>query len=118
VAALVIIVVVLAGALGLLAHRRLSRRLATESQDSAEGIPLTDLLAPVRILVALVLAFVLVQTFSSYEDASDAANDEASAVSTEAVAAALLPSPTGPQLVGLLRCYARAVAGPGWRRSR
>ena len=114
VAALVIILVVLAGALGVLAHRRLARRVVTESQDSAEGIPVTDLLAPVRILVALVLAFVLVQTFSSYEDASDAANDEASAVSTEAVAAALLPSPTGPQLVGLLRCYARAVAGPGW----
>lgn len=114
VAALVIIVVVVAGALGLLAQRRLATRGGTESQDSAEGIPLTDLLAPVRILVALVLAFVLVQTFSSYEDAGDAANDEASAVSAEAVAAALLPAPTGPDLVGLLRCYARAVAGPGW----
>jgi hypothetical protein len=114
VAALVIIVVVVAGALGLLVQRRLAKRLGTESQVSAEGIPLTDLLAPVRILVALVLAFVLFQTFSSYEDASDAANDEASAVSTEAVAAALLPSSTGPDLVGLLRCYARAVAGPGW----
>ena len=113
-AALVIIVVVLSGALGLLAHRRLVKRARTDSQDSAEGIPLSDLLAPVRILVALVLAFVLVQTFSSYEDASDAANDEAGAVSTEAVAAALLPSPTGPDLVARLRCYARAVAGPGW----
>ena len=113
-AALVIIVVVLSGALGLLAHRRLVRRAGTESQDSAEGIPLSDLLAPVRILVALVLAFVLVQTFSSYEDASDAASDEAGAVSTEAVAAALLPSPTGPNIVARLRCYARAVAGPGW----
>lgn len=110
----VIIVVVLSGALGLLAHRRLARRARTENQQSAEGIPLTDLLAPVRILVALVLAFVLVQTFSSYEDAGDAANDEAGAVASEAVAAALLPSPTGPDLVGLLRCYARAVAGPGW----
>jgi len=114
VAALVIIVVVLSGALGVLAHHRLATRVRTESEHSAEGIPLTDLLAPVRILVALVLAFVLVQTFSSYEDASDAANDEAGAVSTEAVAAALLPSPNGPDLVGLLRCYARAVAGPGW----
>ncbi len=114
VAALVIVVVVLSGALGLLAQRRLVKRVPTESQASAEGIPLTDLLAPVRILVALVLAFVLVQTFSSYEDASDAANDEAGAVSAEAVAAALLPSPTGPDLVAQLRCYARAVAGPGW----
>lgn len=112
--ALVIVVVVVSGALGLLAQRQLATHVATESQDSAEGIPLTDLLAPVRILVALVLAFVLVETFSSYEDASDAANGEAGAVSTEAVAAALLPSPTGPDLVAQLRCYARAVAGPGW----
>ena len=114
VAVLVIVVVVLSGALGLLAQRRLAKRVPTEGQDSAEGIPLSDLLAPVRILVALVLAFVLVQTFSSYEDASDAANDEAGAVSAEAVAAALLPPPTGPDLVAQLRCYARAVAGPGW----
>ena len=114
VAALVILLVVLSGALGLLAHRRLARPVLTDNQDTAEGIPLSDLLAPVRILVALVLAFVLVQTFSSYEDASDAADDEAAAVSTEAVAAALLPSPTGPDLVARLRCYARAVAGPGW----
>ena len=113
-AALVITVVVLSGALGILAQRRLATRAGTGSQDSAEGIPLTDLLAPVRILVALVLAFVLVQTFSSYEDAGDAADDEAGAVATEAVAAALLPSPTGSDLVALLRCYARAVAGPGW----
>ena len=112
--ALVIVVVVVSGALGLLAQRHLATHVATESQDSAEGIPLTDLLAPVRILVALVLAFVLVETFSSYEDASDAANGEAGAVSTEAVAAALMPSPTGPDLVAQLRCYARAVAGPGW----
>src|SRR3954454_14093346 len=114
VAALVIIVVVVAGALGLLVRRSLAKRPVTAGQDSAEGIPLTDLLSPVRILVALVLAFVLFQTFSSYQDASDAANDEASAVSTEAVPAALLPSPTGADLVGLLRCYVRAVAGPGW----
>jgi heme/copper-type cytochrome/quinol oxidase subunit 2 len=102
VAAWVIVVVVVSGALGL-AQRRLTQRVQSESQNSAEGIPLTDLLAPVRILVALVLAFVLVQTFSSYEDASDAANDEAGAVSTEAVAAALLPAPTGPHLVAQLR---------------
>ena len=110
----VIVVVVLSGALGLLAHRRLAKRVQTQGQNTAEGIPLTDLIAPVRILVALVLAFVLFQTFSSYQDASDAAADEAGAVSTEAKAAALLPSPTGPHLVGLLRCYARAVAGSGW----
>jgi hypothetical protein len=114
VATWVIVVVALAGALGLLTHRHLSKGAQSDNQDFAEGIPLTDLIAPVRILVALVLAFVLFQTFSSYEDASDAANDEAGSVTTEATAAALLPSPYGANLVGQLRCYARAVAGPGW----
>src|SRR5437762_443550 len=98
--ALGIIVVLLSGALGILAQRFLARRGTTDSQASAEGIPLTDLLTPVRILVALLLAFVLVQTFSSYQDASDAADDEAGAVSAEAAAAGLLPSPSGPNLVG------------------
>ena len=112
--ALVIAIVVVSGALGLLAQHRIASRVRTQGQSTAEGIPLTDLIAPVRILVALVLAFVIFQTFSSYQDASDAADNEAGAVSTEAEAAALLPSPTGPELVGLLRCYARAVAGPGW----
>jgi hypothetical protein len=112
--ALGVVVIVLSGALGLLAQRLLARRGSSDSQASAEGIPLTDLLTPVRILVALLLAFVLVQTFSSYQDASDAANDEAGAVSAEAMAAALLPPPSGPRLVALLRCYARAVAESGW----
>ncbi|MGY1736834.1 hypothetical protein [Geodermatophilus sp. SYSU D00684] len=35
-------------------------------------------------------------------------------MATEAGGAALLPSPTGPDLGGLLRCCARAVARPGW----
>lgn len=107
-------VVVLSGALGLLVHRRLAGRARADGQDAAEGMSLSDLLTPVRLLVALVLAFVLVQTFSSYQAAGRAAVDEAGAVSTEAVTASLLPSPTGPALVGQLRCYARAVAGPGW----
>jgi hypothetical protein len=112
--ALGVVVIVLSGALGILVQHLLARRGGTDSQASAEGIPLTDLLTPMRILVALVLAFVLVQTFSSYEDAGDAADDEAGAVSAEARAAVLLPAPAGPQLVGLLRCYARAVAESGW----
>jgi hypothetical protein len=114
VAVLVVAIVVLAGALGVVAQQRLARRGGTDSQADAEGIQITDLLSPARTLVALVLAFVLVQTFSSYQDASDAAGDEAGAVSAEAQAASLLPPPVGPNVVVSLRCYARAVAGPGW----
>jgi hypothetical protein len=114
VAALVIAIVVLAGALGVAAHRRLASRGRSDSQAGAEGIQISDLLSPARTLVALVLAFVLVQTFSSYQDASDAAGDEAGAVSAEALAATLLPPPIGENVVASLTCYARAVAGPGW----
>ena len=39
-------------------------------------------------------------------------------MSAEAMAAALLPPPSGPNLVPLLRCYARAVAESGWQRAR
>ena len=35
-------------------------------------------------------------------------------MATEAVGAALRPSPTGPDLGGLLGCHAHAVARPGW----
>jgi hypothetical protein len=114
VAVWVVVIVLLSGALGLVVQHLLGGPGDTDSRMHAEGVPVTDLLAPVRILVALVLAFVLVQTFSSYRDASTAADQEASAVSAEAQAGSLLPTPVAGTLVGALRCYARAVAGPGW----
>jgi Protein of unknown function (DUF4239) len=114
VAVLIVGIVVLSGALGFAAQRHLRRRGGTDGQAAAEGVRVDDLLGPVRTLVALLLAFVLVQTFSSYQDASDAAGDEAGAVSAQAQAAALLPAPVSVSLVASLRCYARAVAGPGW----
>jgi hypothetical protein len=110
---LVVIAVVVLSCAGGLAARRWLR---TESDEvaNAEGLDAGEMWTPVRILVALVLAFVLVQTFSSYHNAGDAAAREASAVSAEATSAGLLPKAAATDLVGSLRCYARAVAGPGW----
>jgi len=108
----VIVVVTLAGAAGLFARRWLNTD--NDAVATAEGLDAGEMWTPVRILVALVLAFVLVQTFSSYQDAGDAATKEATAVSAEATAAGLLPAPSAAEVVGSLRCYARAVAGPGW----
>jgi hypothetical protein len=109
---LVIVIVALACAGGFAARRWL--RTDSDAVADAEGLNAGEMWTPVRILVALVLAFVLVQTFSSYQDASDAATREASAVSAEATSAGLLPKAAAADLVGSLRCYARAVAGPGW----
>jgi energy-coupling factor transporter transmembrane protein EcfT len=108
----VIAIVALSCAAGLAARRWL--RTDSDVVASAEGLGAGEMWTPVRILVSLVLAFVLVQTFSSYQDAGDAATKEAGAVSVEASSAALLPMGAAADLVGALRCYARAVAGPGW----
>jgi hypothetical protein len=108
----VIVIVALSCAGGLAARRWL--RTDSDAVASAEGLDAGEMWTPVRILVALVLAFVLVQTFSSYQDAGDAATKEATAVSVEATSAGLLPKAAAADLVGSLRCYARAVAGPGW----
>lgn len=111
-AVVVIAIVVLSCGAGFAARRWL--RTDSDAVASAEGLDAGEMWTPVRILVALVLAFVLVQTFSSYQDAGDAATREASAVSAEATSAGLLPEAAAAELVGSLRCYARAVAGPGW----
>jgi hypothetical protein len=108
----VIVLVALAGAAGLLARRWL--HTDNDWVATAEGLDAGEMWTPVRTLVALVLAFVLVQTFSSFQDASDAAAKEANAVLAEATSAGLLPTAVAADVVGSLRCYARAVAGPGW----
>src|SRR5262249_300619 len=110
VAVVVLVVVVLSGAVGLLVQRFLSRR-PDAGNCAAEGLDAGEMVSPVRVVVALILAFVLVQTFSSFNKAGDAAGTEAAAVSAEANAAALLAAPRSSDLVGALRCYARAVSG-------
>ena len=111
-AVVLLVVVVLSGAVGLLVQRLLTRR--PDGNAAAEGLDAGEMIGPVRVVVALILAFVLVQTFSSFNKAGDAAGTEAAAVSAEANAAALLAAPGSSDMVGALRCYARAVAGPGW----
>ena len=108
----VIVIVALSCAGGFAARRWL--RTDSDVVAGAEGLDAGEMWTPVRILVALVLAFVLVQTFSSYQDAGDAATREATAISAEATSAGLLPKAAAADLVGSLVCYARAVAGPGW----
>ena len=115
----VITVLMIVGALvfGLLMHRYLRRRSSDDNdgRDDAEGLGVGELAVPLLTLVTLLLAFVLVATFSSYQEASDRAVAEAGAVLEEAEAALALPSPADQRILGSLQCYARAVAGPGWR---
>ena len=114
----VITVLMIVGALvfGLLMHRYLRRRSSDDNdgRDDAEGLGVGELAVPLLTLVTLLLAFVLVATFSSYQEASDRAVAEAGAVLEEAEAALALPSPADQRILGSLQCYARAVPA-GWR---
>jgi hypothetical protein len=112
---LVVLVLAAAAAAGIALERRLFRGSDPDAPGTRiEGLPVSELIIPVRIVVALVVAFVLVQTFSSFQDAGDHASDEAGAVLTEADDAALLPPRVAPGMVRALHCYARSVSGPDW----
>ncbi len=113
--AVVAAVVVLAAGVGLAVHvADVRRNRGDDDRSMVEGLDIADLFRPLLTLVALLLAFVLVQTFSSFQDASDSAAEEATAVLSEAQAARRLTAPSATSIIGGLRCYALAVAGPGW----
>lgn len=111
----IVAVVVLAAAAGAVTHAVVMRRGEHGGdQVRAEGLEIADLCRPLLTLVAFLLGFVLVQTFSSFQDAADSADVEAAAVLAEGRAARSLEPASGAPVVDGLRCYARAVAGPGW----
>jgi hypothetical protein len=67
------------------------------------------------MLATLLLAFVLVAVFQSYQDAGEDAAAEAGAVLAMAEGAVLLTPDARDDVLGRLTCYARSVAGPDWR---
>jgi hypothetical protein len=80
----------------------------------AEGLPVTELILPARLIMALLLAFVLAQTYGSFSSAGTAAAEEASAVYSEAQIAQLVPGQASRDLTDALRCYAHVVATDEW----
>jgi hypothetical protein len=111
----VVVVLVAAAAVGYVAQRRLlGGRNPDDPRARAEGLPAHELIIPVRTLAALLLAFVLLSVYSSYEEAGDKAAAEAGAVLSQADDATLLQPRARTEVLGLLRCYARAVADIEW----
>jgi hypothetical protein len=112
----VVVILALAAVLGFWAQRLLlGRRLHDDPLARAEGLQISELVIPVRTLAALLLAFVLVAVFQSYQDAGDDAAEEAGAVLAMAEGAVLLIPDARSEVLGRLECYARSVAGPDWR---
>jgi hypothetical protein len=113
---LVIIALAVAALFGYFVQRRTSRRdAADDARAQVERIPTADLVVPVRTLAALLLAFVLFSVYQSYKSAKEKAATEAGSVLAMAREAVLLPPSARDDVIGALRCYARAVAGPDWR---
>ena len=107
---------VVASMVGIWAQRRLlGGRAHDDPLAGAEGLPVRELIIPARALAGLLLAFVLVSVFESYRDAGSEAAAEAGAVLAMAEDAVLLTPDARRDVLGGLRCYARAVAGSDWR---
>ncbi|MEP9361681.1 hypothetical protein ABLE68_01865 [Nocardioides sp. CN2-186] len=115
---LLLIALAAAVAIGLSLARAVRRRHPEGPVDGArrEWINVEDLTGPVVTLVALLLAFMLVQANNSYQRAEEHAATEAGLVESEYNAAGLLDEPDQGTLQGDLVCYARAVADLGWPR--
>ncbi|RTL69125.1 MAG: DUF4239 domain-containing protein [Pseudonocardiaceae bacterium] len=97
--------------------QHLLRRKRTADDDidpRHEGLPVSELIVPVRLLATLLLAFVLVAVFQSFQDAGDEAAEEAGAVLAMAEDTTMLTPDARTDILGTLRCYALSVTGPDW----
>lgn len=115
ISALVVVLAIVA-VLGFWGQRFLhANRLHDDPAARFEGLPVSELVIPVRTLATLLLAFVLVAVFQSYQRADDEAAQEAAAVLSMAETAVLLSPAARHDVLGQLTCYARSVSGPDWR---
>lgn len=113
---LLLLGVAVAVVLGLALSRAVHRRHPEGPLDGAgrEWINVEDLTGPAVTLVALMLAFMLVQTYNSFQRAETQAATEAGVVDAEYDASTLLPAADGDAIRGDLVCYARAVSEVEW----
>ncbi len=84
------------------------------AKTEVQGVKLELLVSPLLTLTALLLAFFLVQVFSSYQRARLSAGDEAGRVIAEYRLFGYLPDQYALRGQAALLCYARAVAELEW----
>jgi hypothetical protein len=112
----IVVILVAAALLGFLAQRRmLGRHGPDHPLARAEGLPTSELVIPARTLAGLLLAFVLLSVYTSFEGAGTEAAREAGAVLSMAEDAVVLTPAARTDVVAGLQCYARSVIGPDWR---
>jgi hypothetical protein len=111
-----IVIVLGAGAAAALALALVQRKAsAALMADSGRGRPVITVTGT---LVAVVLAFVILAAFQTYNGAKEGAQSEAAAVLDMSRTAAFFPSGQRDQLRGDFVCYGRAVVNQEWPAMR
>ena len=92
----------------------LVRRHAPEGSYFQDGDRASGVFGVLATGFSVLLGFIIVLAFSSYDASRAGAETEATIVAQQVQTAQFLPSPVSAQLTGELACYARSVAGTEW----
>jgi hypothetical protein len=93
----------------------LVRRRAPEGSYFSDGDRASGVFGVLATGFSVLLGFIIVIAFQSYNDSLTGAAAEASIVSQQVETAQFLPADTAEDLTGQLVCYARFVSGPEWQ---
>lgn len=92
----------------------LVRRRAPEGSYFRDGDRASGVFGVLATGFSVLLGFIIVIAFQSYNDSLTGAEVEASIVAQQVETAQFLPADTAEELTGQLVCYARSVVGPEW----
>jgi len=92
----------------------LVRRRAPEGSYFTDGDRASGVFGVLATGFSVLLGFIIVIAFQSYNDSLIGAEVEATLVTQQVETAQFLPADTAGALTGQLVCYARSVAGPEW----
>src|SRR3954468_21262630 len=91
------------------------RRRAPEGSYFSDGDRASGVFGVLATGFSVLLGFIVFLAFTSYDASRAGAETEATIVAQQVQTAQFLPAPTSTELTGELVCYARSVAGPGWK---
>lgn len=92
----------------------LVRRRAPEGSYFTDGDRASGVFGVLATGFSVLLGFIIVIAFQSYDESRAGAEVEAAVVAQQIETAQFLPSGTAEDLTGQLVCYARSVVGPQW----
>lgn len=92
----------------------LVRRRAPEGSYFTDGDRASGVFGVLATGFSVLLGFIIVLAFGSYDESRSGAEVEAALVAQQVETAQFLPPDTGEKLTGELICYARSVVGPQW----